>query len=751
MLLQRQFRACLILLTCTTNFFVALSASAIAGWSPVGPATLGRDVIALAASPARLVALTDTSGLLWSDDGETWQHPSSVVPVHHIERLAYGNGAFVGVGNGALRSTDGITWTYHRVPLSRFTALGFNGSRFIAAGPVTPTLMTSTDGMTWTAVNNAPSSFGSTAYVTTGNGIVLAHGTSGTLMRSADGVTWQSLSVPVAGGRAFWDGTQFVFGGAAGPYYGSTDGVSWTLLIGYTTEIPLATAPLGAATFYLYDDRVDHGSGAATPGGGVTATSPELLRAIAATSSEVIAAGEAGAWFIYRDAVGWQQLGGATDANGDEGPLTSLELGGKVIAFTAGHTTPGGPLAGLGHNTFSPANLLRSDDGITWETLAVTPPPAPGAALGDVVAFLGLAYTVSADRLYSSTDGLSWTEVAQFPWPLAAIATDGTTLVITGAAPTQMGIASSTDASNWSTFTYNNANAYQFLPVRMVKTHLGWMGFATGFGYWLSADAISWAHLAPPTIDTAGEASSNNGRTFFVERGTGVLQWTTNNIEWNLAPFYLRFMQAPQWDGNRWLAVAHDYNGASNGSEHLPAVYESDDGLTWRVIRDTEFFDPRRVHVGAEGVFILGAGGTVLRQTSSPALVQQVPHEFLLLPAIAASASANGNLATISGAPPGSTHHIVHDTSSRVSVMLDEVSGGYTITNNPAQGASAYFDYYVDYGGSRSNRGRVIFVLDPPVPPPPTGGGSGGGATDPLLALALGAAALLRLRRRHRA
>lgn len=743
MLRLRHCRAYLFLLTLTTNFFVASSAAAIDGWTVVGPNTLGRDVIALAASPTRFVALTDTSGLLWSDDGATWQRPNSVHPTHHIHHLAYGNGLFVGVGNGALRSSDGLTWSYTRIPLSRFTALAFNGTRFIAAGPAAPTVMTSTDGVSWTAAAGAPASFGTNAYVVTGNGIVLVHGTTAALLRSADGVTWQSLSVPVAGGRAFWDGTQFVYGAAAGPYYGSTDGVTWTLLVGYSTEVPLATATLGAATFYLYDDRVDHGSGAASPGGGVTAAAPEVLRSIAATADEVIAAGEAGAWYRYQDAIGWQQLGGTGDANGEEGPMTSVELGGRAVAFTIGAAVPGGALAGLGQKSFSAAHVLRSADGVTWETLAVAGPPVPGDGLGEVVVFGGLAYTVSADRLYSSTDGLSWTEVAQFPWPLATIAADATHLVVAGATPTQMGIASSTDASNWSNYTFNNANAVQFVPVRIVKSHLGWMAFTTNVGYWLSTDAVAWNHFAPLNIDTVGDASANNSHIWFVERGTGVMRWTTNNIEWTLAPFYLRFLQAPQWDGNRWLAVAQDYNGAGNGPEHLPAVYESADGIAWHAIRDSEFFDPRHIHVGATGTFIFGAGGVVLRQTSTVPLVAQVPHEFLFLPPIENSAS--GSLATITGAPGGATYHIVYDGLARVNVTLNETTGSFTITNSPVQGLSAQFDYYVDYGTGRSNRGRVVYVLEVPAPPP-TGGG-GGGAIDPLLALAFAA---LTLRRRRR-
>lgn len=743
MLHSPSFRACLVALTMTTNFFVALPAAAISGWTHVGPATLGRDIVALAASPSRFVALTDATGLLWSDDGVTWTHATAVQPTHHMFQVAYGNGVFVAVGNGALRSTDGITWTYHRVPLSQFTALGFNGTRFIAADNASGTVKTSTDGATWTAVNGGPAAQGMAAYVTVGNGITLVYGFGSTMARSADGVIWQSLSTPVLGGRAFWDGTQFVFGGATGPYYGSPDGATWTLLVGYSTEVPLATATLGAATFYLYDDRVDHGSGAATPGGGVTATSPEILRTIAATSSRVIAAGEVGAWFSYQNAIGWQQLGGDGATNGDEGPLVSVELGGAVLAWTRGNVTVGGSLSGLGQISFSPAHLLRSVDGVTWTSPVVAAPPAPGAGLGNMVVFGGLIYTVSADRLYSSADGLSWTDVATFPWPLATIATDGTTLVVSGAITTEMGIASSTDATSWSTYTFASANAVPFLPVQIVKTHLGWWAFCTDTGVWKSNDAITWNHFSPVGIGGVGAASAANNRIWFTARNSGLTRWTADGVNWIQSSFYMRFLQAPQWDGSRWFAVATDFNGPGNGPEHLATVYESDDGDAWHVVRGTEFADPRFIHVGAEGSFVLGAGGTVLRRTSLEPLVAQIPRDnvgFVLI-----TTSTSGSLATISGAPPGATHHIVYDSLARVSVTLDEATGNYTIGNLPVQNASGYFDYYVDYGGRQSNRGRFNYQLQVATPPP--SGGGGGGAVDPLLALAFGALALLRRRR----
>jgi hypothetical protein len=740
----RTYRAYLFLLTFTTNFFVASSAAAIDGWAIVGPTTLGRDVIALAASPTRFVALTDSSALLWSDDGAVWQRATSLPPVHQVSRLAYGNGLFVGVGNGAVRSSDGVTWTFRRIPQSAFTALGFNGTRFIAAGATAPTVATSTDGVTWTTVNGAPTSFGTDAFVVVGNGTALVHGTGTTLLRSTDGVTWQTLTSPVAGGRAFWDGAQFVFGGAAGPYYGSPDGVTWTLLPGFSTEIPRATATLGGAAFYLYDDRVDHGSGAANPGGGVTATSPEAFHAIAATNSGVIAAGDAGAWFRYQDAVGWQQLGGASAANGDEGPRVSVEFGGMVLAWTAGNGTVSGPLAGRGQIEFVPGHLLRSADGVAWSTPVVAAPPAPGAALGNVVVFGGALYTVSADRLYSSGDGLSWTEVRQFPWPLATVAADATTLIVSGSTATEMGISSSTDAVNWSNYTFTNADAVPFVPVRIVKTHLDWWAFCSGNGVWKSADGIAWNHFTPLGINNVGSVSAADNRIWFTARNTGLTRWTDDGVSWFLSPNHLRFGHAPVWDGARWFAVANSYNGAGDGPEHLPAVYESADGDAWHIVRDSEFADPRLVHAGAEGTFALGAGATALRRTSLEPLVAQVPNDFFLLPAIAES--ANGSLATISGAPPGASFHIIYDGQAPVNVTLNETTGDFTVTNAPPQTAAGVFDYYAVVGGRLTNRGRVRYQLTVTPPPPPTGGG-GGGAIDPLLALAFAA---LTLRRRRR-
>jgi len=215
-------------------------------------------------------------------------------------------------------------------------------------------------------------------------------------------------------------------------------------------------------------------------------------------------------------------------------------------------------------------------------------------------------------------------------------------------------------------------------------------------------------------------------------------------VVWELAPFHLRFLEAPRWNGTRWYGVARNVVGATNGPEHVAAVYESSDGETWHIVRDSEYFEPRYIHVGAEGTFALGAGGKVLRLTSQPTLVAQVVHEINLTPTITASRS--DSLATLSGASPGATFHIAYDGHSLGGITLDQNTGAFTLTNTGGVIGNGQFDYYADYGGRQSNRGRISYAMSVDAGSAPTGGG--GGAIDPLLALGLGLWAARRRARR---
>jgi hypothetical protein len=170
--------------------------------------------------------------------GTTWTLRTSGTnrPLYGV---TYGDGTFVAVGdNGTiLTSPDGVAWTARDLwppfgpPLYGVT---YGNGTFVAVRPYTTTILTSPDGVTWTERASGTSRW---LYgVTYGDGTFVAVGQNGIIVRSWDGVRWTQVNSPNWWGTedslygvAYGDGT-FVAVGVGGVIFTSPDGVNWTQL-----------------------------------------------------------------------------------------------------------------------------------------------------------------------------------------------------------------------------------------------------------------------------------------------------------------------------------------------------------------------------------------------------------------------------------------------------------------------------------------------------------------------------------------
>ncbi len=141
----------------------------------------------------------------------TWTQRSSGT-AFTLDSVAYGNGLFVagGFGNTIISSTDGITWTsrssisnanpdadYYRVNGFAWSA---STSRFIAVGDrvgvnntIPPLLATSPDGITWTRANLAAGIYiGANLLDVTSDSAGITVVGPGYIFHSTDGVAWTS-------------------------------------------------------------------------------------------------------------------------------------------------------------------------------------------------------------------------------------------------------------------------------------------------------------------------------------------------------------------------------------------------------------------------------------------------------------------------------------------------------------------------------------------------------------------------------
>ena len=118
--------------------------------------------------------------------------------------VTYGNGKFVAVANNGthrvMTSPDGVTWTAQTATeASSWNSVTYANGLFVAVNSNgTHRVMTSPDGITWTAQTAAEANGWNS--VTYGTGVFVAVASSGThrVMTSPDGVTWTAQTAAEA-------------------------------------------------------------------------------------------------------------------------------------------------------------------------------------------------------------------------------------------------------------------------------------------------------------------------------------------------------------------------------------------------------------------------------------------------------------------------------------------------------------------------------------------------------------------------
>lgn len=204
----------------------------------------------LATLAVAALGLTLTTAPAHAADGSKWTLRTSVSTTSTGENnwrgITYGNGIFVavstdGVNSRVMTSPDGITWTARTTPQQAWRSVAFGNGTFVAVATsgTNSRVMTSTDGITWnTRVSAADNNWQSVTYGNSTFVAVAGSGTGNRVMTSTDGTTWVArtsaadlnwVSVTYGGDKfvAVADNTQPVGTPTAGVMT-STDGTTWT-------------------------------------------------------------------------------------------------------------------------------------------------------------------------------------------------------------------------------------------------------------------------------------------------------------------------------------------------------------------------------------------------------------------------------------------------------------------------------------------------------------------------------------------
>lgn len=437
-----------------TNLFV--SSDAVTWTAP----SAGTGTFNYAAYGAGVYVVVGTTGsVFYSSDAVTWT--SSSAGSQTFNDVIFANSVFVAVGNAGAcySSADGITWTSRSAGSAAFQRVIYANSLFVAVA-ASGVIYTSPDGITWTSRTSNVS--GQLNDVVWSGSLFVAVGASSVITTSPDGVTWTARTPAgqtINLNSVSWNGTRFVVSSTErSPFWESTDGVTWRLVLGFTNSVGnIYSGYLNGRFVAVSTDGIQFSVD------GLTWVCAEQVQRISASSAGMTLVN--GVYYIT-GSVGYGPLRSTDGINFskiDSLPNVSVALaygGGKVVA--------------MARNNFSPISFYQSvDNGVTWSLvsrLADRTTVAPYGldtinlvyASGNFVALMQSSATTAAQGIafpmYISSDAVTWTPSVPY-YGFGAntnyrLASDETTIIATDSTT---GVWKSTDGG--VTWNYLLANA----------------------------------------------------------------------------------------------------------------------------------------------------------------------------------------------------------------------------------------------------------------------------------------------------
>lgn len=473
----------------------------------------------------RWVAASADGGFFTSSNGTSWQRVPNVS--FDAAKVVWTGTRFVAVGQGAMWSADGLTWSLATggIGSARLDNALWTGTRVIATDSRTGSMFTSADGTSWQNVATVPL-FGVTQLAWSGRLLVgLAGGSSSgefVYVSSDTGRTWtQSQRLTTLGrGRLIWNGTAFVIWGGNSIAI-SPDGLAWSTL---STNI----------------DWVVSGAANASGFGGVEDLlwTGDRYLAISATTFDGVVLGR-GVILTSTNGRQWTEVN-----TGPHGTLLSFARSDDAILAFGSAT-------------------LRSTLGATW---SMHQAGVRASVRSQITWSIDRFVAVERDALLVSRDGVAWERLrfgrvgsgGNSPFDANAVATwTGQNYVVVGR---QGSILTSSDGVTWTTRasgTSSSINRMVWAGGRLVATDQNGRVL-------VSADGSSWStQLVTRTIlDLAW-----TGQRFVITAGDTTAT-SVDGLTWQKSPRLSDFI-------NRLVPTESGLVGIGNN------VLQSTDGISW--------------------------------------------------------------------------------------------------------------------------------------------------------------------------
>ena len=488
----------------------------------------------------------------------------------NILNLVYGLGNFIYVGAGGVlaSSTDAITWTARTSgTTSQIDAIIYNSGLFIYAG-VGGVLRTSTNGLTWNAQTSGTTS--NIRALTYGNGLYLIGGVGGMLRTSTDGITWTartSGTIRSIRSIAAGNGTYALSAGDSSfqtAYLTSTDAINWT------------SAGQLAVTSTIYPGRVIYGGSLFI--NVYDATLADV--GYASSSANLVASSVNGTSFYKKGGYFNEATQALSYAQGvyffgtNRGRITYLTRSDLVENFLA-PTPKFHPLATYAIGQSIPKAYVSSDVSTISKTTIYQ----------DSKFFTIGRY----DDIYTSNDGISWTETGQLNKKGIAFIADGSAaggfsyingLYIVNTGLSGAYVATSTDLINWNSrsiytiaISGTNTLSYGNGIFVLVPSNNGYGGGTGSSAILYNSNNISYFDTSYNNLitpNTMFDSTFGNG-THIVVGNAGAVYTSTNAKTWTIRTSGTTSTINAVTYGNSLFAY-----GTANGG-----ISTSTDGASW--------------------------------------------------------------------------------------------------------------------------------------------------------------------------
>ena len=560
-----------------------------------------------------LLLLPSLTGAIEPLDSWTVRHPTAGAGSSRLERVAYGNGAYVAVGQMGtiLVSPDGVAWI--EADSGSFEDLSnvtFGNGLFVAVGAFGE-ILTSGDGFTWS--RGLVATLDQISSVAAGGGVFIAVSNEG-ILRSTDGIIWTVvLSGTTEGMLPCYGNGVFVLLGYSGVLT-SVDGLNW---VRQNSPIRLSPRDLtfGGGRFVAVSGDSIYSSTNATAWSVSTFTNVNLY-GVAFGGGRYVAVGNyaQGTVVTSVDGIHW---------NRESAVQSSLRA---VTHGANGFLALGGA-----------ASLLTSMDGATWlNRTAVTEDSLLGVTYGGG-RFVGVGY---AGEVVTSTNGVVWSR-ALTPTNLflRGVAFGNGRFVAIGEYGT--GLLFSTNGIDWVLRSRPSGNI-------QAVTYGGGQFLAVGYGVILaSSDGENWA------IRNSGHPSLylwtvTFGNGIFVAAGqNGTLLTSPDTITWTERSYgsssYIfssafgngTFVLGTAFSGGRFITSTDGANWdnqpsgfpqhysrgiafssgvfVSVGDGYQSPILTSFDGVSWDLRAPGETYSLSAVTAGAGTFVAVGYSGLIVQ------------------------------------------------------------------------------------------------------------------------------------------